>query len=70
MHQDDADYITDMTAALNAICNAIREHDRGFAEITAAVLRRQKETLTSDKGRDMFRNLIDVLEFDNSARLQ
>ncbi len=70
MHPDDADYILDMTAALNAICNAIREHDRAFADITAAVLRQQKDTLVSEKGRDLFQNLIDVLEFDASAGLQ
>lgn len=70
MHQDDIDYICDITAALNAICNAIREHDKDFAEVTSAVLKKQKEMLSSDKGRGMFQNLIDVLEFENSAGLQ
>ena len=70
MHPDDTDYILDMTAALNAICNAIREHDREFANITAAVLRKQKDTLASDKGRGMFQSLIDVLEYDSSRGLQ
>lgn len=70
MHPEDADYILDMTAALNAICNAIREHDREFAAITAAVLRKQQETLASDRGKGMFQSLIDVLEFDASVGLQ
>lgn len=70
VNKDDVDYILDMTAALNGICNAIREYDRDFAEITADVLRTQKELLFSDKGKHMFQSLIDVLEYKRSGGLQ